>query len=134
MAKVGQIDKGTQCVWSGEESYLMQGATQVPVVHSVSFGYEDVDEWLDVALGKKAGHIYGRNTNPTVHAFEEKVRQLEGAEAATSAATAAATNAPRPPGLLRPLQPVARAPFHRPQADAAFGTDLGAAQATIRRP
>jgi cystathionine gamma-synthase len=87
MAEVKRIEKGTQCVWSGEESYLMQGATQVPVVHSVSFGYENVDEWLDVALGKKRGHIYGRNTNPTVDAFEEKVRQLEEAEAATSAAT-----------------------------------------------
>lgn len=65
----------------------MQGATQVPVVHSVSFGYHDMEEWLAVALGQKAGHIYGRNTNPTVDAFEEKVRQLEGAEAATSAAT-----------------------------------------------
>ena len=78
---------GTQCIWAGEESYLLQGATQVPVVHSVSFGYRDLDEWLAVALGEKEGHIYGRNTNPTVHAFEEKVRQLEGAEAATSAAT-----------------------------------------------
>lgn len=78
---------GTQCIWAGEESYLMQGATQVPVVHSVSFGYRDLDEWLAVALGEKKGHIYGRNTNPTVHAFEEKVRHLEGAEAATSAAT-----------------------------------------------
>ena len=81
------IRQGTQCVWSGEEEYLMQGATQVPVVHSVSFGYRDVDEWLAVALGQQPGHIYGRNTNPTVHAFEEKVRLLEGAEAATSAAT-----------------------------------------------
>ncbi|MCB8959159.1 MAG: cystathionine gamma-synthase family protein [Ardenticatenales bacterium] len=81
------IQKGTQCVWSGEEEYLLQGATQVPVVHSVSFGYHDLDEWLDVALGHKPGHIYGRNTNPTVAAFEAKVRQLEGAEAATSAAT-----------------------------------------------
>ncbi|MCB9431416.1 MAG: cystathionine gamma-synthase family protein [Ardenticatenaceae bacterium] len=78
---------GTQCIWAGEESYLLQGATQVPVVHSVSFGYRDLDDWLAVALGEKEGHIYGRNTNPTVHAFEEKVRQLEGAEAATSAAT-----------------------------------------------
>ncbi|GAB4540010.1 MAG: methionine gamma-lyase [Anaerolineae bacterium] len=78
---------GTLAVWAGEEEYLMQGATQVPVVHSVSFGYRDVDEWLQVALGQKAGHIYGRNTNPTVQVFEEKVRQLEGAEAATSAAT-----------------------------------------------
>jgi len=78
---------GTQCVWAGEEDYLLQGATQVPVVHSVSFGYRDVDEWLQVALGQKPGHIYGRNTNPTVDAFEDKIRQLEGAEAATSAST-----------------------------------------------
>ncbi len=78
---------GTQCVWSGEEGPLTHGATQVPVVHSVSFGYPDVDEWLDVALGRKSGHIYGRNTNPTVEVFEEKVRLLEGAESATSAST-----------------------------------------------
>jgi cystathionine gamma-synthase len=81
------MQMGTQCVWSGEETSLMQRATQVPVVHSVSFGYRDVDEWMDVALGKAEGHIYGRNTNPTVDAFEEKLRQLEGAEAATSAST-----------------------------------------------
>jgi cystathionine gamma-synthase len=79
--------KGTQSVWAGEEEYLMQRATQVPVVHSVSFGYEDIDTWYDVALGKKDGHIYGRNTNPTVEVFEEKVRLLEGAEAATSFST-----------------------------------------------
>ncbi len=78
---------GTLSVWAGEEDHLWQGATQVPVVHSVSFGYEDVDHWLRVALGQEEGHIYGRNTNPTVHVFEEKVRILEGAEAATSAAT-----------------------------------------------
>ncbi|MGB1286058.1 MAG: cystathionine gamma-synthase family protein [Aggregatilineales bacterium] len=81
------IQAGTQCVWAGEEQYLMQGATQVPVVHSVSFGYDDMDEWLAVARGEKSGHIYSRNTNPTVDAFEDKVRQLEGADAATSAST-----------------------------------------------
>jgi len=81
------LNLGTMCVWAGEEEYLMQGATQVPIVHSVAFGYKDVDEWLQVALGRKSGHIYGRNTNPTVDVFEEKVRRLEGAEAATSAAT-----------------------------------------------
>lgn len=78
---------GTLAVWAGEGEYLLQGATQVPVVHSVAFGYRDVDEWLAVALGERVGHIYGRNTNPTVHVFEEKVRALEDAEAATSAAT-----------------------------------------------
>ncbi len=66
------IHTGTQAVWGGEEKSWMQGATQVPVVHSVSFGYRDMDEWLQVANGEKPGHIYGRNTNPTVQAFEEK--------------------------------------------------------------
>ena len=66
---------------------MWEQATQVPVVHSVSFGYADVDDWLDVARGHEPGHIYSRNTNPTVRAFEEKVRCLENAEAATSFAS-----------------------------------------------
>jgi cystathionine gamma-synthase len=78
----------TVAVWAGEESKDgWQGSTQVPVVHSVSFGYKDLDNWYDVALGEEAGYIYSRNTNPTVDAFEEKLRQLEGAEAATSFST-----------------------------------------------
>ena len=77
----------TQAVWAGEETYLAEHATQVPIFQTISFGYPDVDQWLEVALGKAPGHIYSRNTNPTVHAFEEKVRILEGAEAATSFAT-----------------------------------------------
>lgn len=79
--------KGTCSVWAGEENYLMQHATQVPVVHSVSFGYKDVVHWQQVAAGERKGHIYGRNTNPTVEVFENKVRALEGARACTSAAT-----------------------------------------------
>ena len=77
----------TRAVWAGEEKVPDGGPTQVPVVHSVSFGYPSVEAWQEVALGRKAGHIYSRNTNPTVQAFEEKVRQLEDAEAATSFAT-----------------------------------------------
>ncbi|MGB0386199.1 MAG: cystathionine gamma-synthase family protein [Ardenticatenaceae bacterium] len=78
---------GTLAIWAGEEGELWERATQVPVVHSVSFGYQDLDVWQAVALGQEPGHIYGRNTNPTVAAFEEKVRQLEGAEAVTSFST-----------------------------------------------
>ncbi len=78
----------TLAVWGGEQGGdFWQRATQVPVAHSVAFGYPDVEAWLDVALGRAPGHIYGRNTNPTVAVFEEKLRQLEGAEAATSFAT-----------------------------------------------
>jgi cystathionine gamma-synthase len=56
-------------------------------VQSIAFGHDDLDEWRAVALGQKPGHIYSRNTNPTVAVLEEKVRILEGAEAATSFAS-----------------------------------------------
>ena len=78
----------TLAVWGGElDKSFWERATQLPLVQSASFGYRDLDGWLDVALGRAAGHIYSRNTNPTVAVFEEKVRLLEGAEAATSFAT-----------------------------------------------
>ncbi len=86
-ASVNKISAATLSVWGGEEESLVQGATQVPVVYSAAYGYPDVDTWLDVALGRRPGHIYSRNTNPTVQAFETKVRLLEGARAATSFAT-----------------------------------------------
>jgi cystathionine gamma-synthase len=57
------------------------------VVYSAAYEYPDVDTWLEVILGLRAGHVYSRNTNPTVQAFETKVRLLEGAPAATSFAT-----------------------------------------------
>jgi cystathionine gamma-synthase len=75
---------GTRAVWSGEQGERWAGATQVSVALSVSFGYKTIEDWLDVALGRRAGHIYSRNTNPTVAAFEDKIKDLEGAEAATS--------------------------------------------------
>lgn len=97
-----QPKAGTLSVWGGEDEYLLQGATQVPVVHSVSFGYDNVDDWLAVARGEQPGHIYSRNTNPTVHVFEEKVRLLESAEAATSFATGMAAISNTLYALLKP--------------------------------
>jgi cystathionine gamma-synthase len=85
-AKV-HAELGTRAVWAGERGARWERATQVPVALGVSFGYDRVEEWLEVAQGRAAGHIYSRNTNPTVAAFEEKMRDLEGAEAATSFAS-----------------------------------------------
>lgn len=79
--------KGTQAVWGGEGDANTKGAATTPVVSSVAFSYNDLDTWHDVSLGKAEGYIYSRNTNPTVAALEEKIRVLEGAEAATAFAT-----------------------------------------------
>ena len=80
-----EIGKSTISIWGGEQEHeLYERSTQVPVVHSVSFAYKDIDTWHKVALGEVEGHIYSRNTNPTVRAFEDKVKELENSEAATS--------------------------------------------------
>lgn len=95
--------KATIAIWGGEQQHdLFERATQVPVVHSVSFGYQDIDTWQAVALEREPGHIYSRNTNPTVRAFEEKIRDLEGAQAATSFSSGMAAISGTFFSLLRP--------------------------------
>src|SRR5687767_7059765 len=82
------MEASTIAVWGGEDaSHRLGHSTQVAIVPGVAFGYDDLEEWRDVALGRAPGHIYSRNSNPTVAAFEGKVRELEGAEAATSFST-----------------------------------------------
>lgn len=98
-----KISRNTLAVWGGEmgvESW--QRATQIPVVHSIGFGYSDLDEWQSVAQHMAEGHIYSRNTNPTVRAFEEKVRQLESAEAAIGFASGMAAISDTLFALLKP--------------------------------
>jgi len=77
----------TQCVWGGEPAHGPEGTTVTPVFHGVTYAYDDLEAWRATALGERPGHIYSRNTNPSVAVFEEKVRALEGAAAATAFAT-----------------------------------------------
>ncbi|GAO44772.1 cystathionine gamma-synthase family protein [Flavihumibacter petaseus] len=81
------LQPGTQAIWAGESDQHPNGAVTTPIVNSVAYAYNDLDHWHDVALGRKDGFIYSRNTNPTVAALEEKIRVMEGAAAATSFAT-----------------------------------------------
>jgi cystathionine gamma-synthase len=98
-----QAELPTLAVWAGETGHpAYERATQVPVVHSVSFGYDDIDTWHAVALEQAEGHIYSRNTNPTVRAFEEKIRDLERAESATSFSSGMAAISATFFALLRP--------------------------------
>lgn len=97
-----EVSEGTKAIWSGELDCFQDHASQMPVVLSVAYGYEDLDEWYDVALGKKKGHIYSRNTNPTMELFEEKMRIIEKAEASTSFATGMAAISNTLFALLKP--------------------------------
>lgn len=83
--KSNSIGKSTLAVWGGEGFEKQYIAT--PIVRSVAFAYEDLQQWSDVSTGQAEGHIYSRNTNPTVAVLEEKIRLLEGGDMATSFAT-----------------------------------------------
>ncbi len=75
---------GTLSVWAGESEPFAEGSHTVPIFSSVTFAYKNIDEWNEVAKGIRDGHIYSRNTNPTIRVLEEKIRILEHAEAAVS--------------------------------------------------
>lgn len=56
----------------------------VPLFQSIAYPYssaKEAQEIFDPESGVE-GFIYGRRNNPTVHIFEERMAQLEGAEAA----------------------------------------------------
>jgi cystathionine gamma-synthase len=94
--------QATDAVWAGEADQLSTGATVVPISLGVAHGYPDVESWQAVALGHAPGHIYARNTNPTVDAFEQKIRILEQADDATSFSTGMAAIGNTLFALLKP--------------------------------
>ncbi len=59
----------------------------MPIVSSATFTYSDLESWREVATGRAAGHIYSRNSNPTVAVLEAKMAALDGTERATAFST-----------------------------------------------
>lgn len=82
-----RLGASTRCVWGDQSGVAPEGVTVVPVFHGVTFAYDDLDEWAAVGRGDRPGHVYSRNTNPTVDDFESRMRLLENAEDATSFST-----------------------------------------------
>jgi O-acetylhomoserine (thiol)-lyase len=53
------------------------GALHKPIHTSVTYGYDDVQDLVDIFQNKKKGYAYSRQGNPTVTALEQKVTQME---------------------------------------------------------
>ncbi|MEI8297780.1 MAG: aminotransferase class I/II-fold pyridoxal phosphate-dependent enzyme [Pseudomonadota bacterium] len=77
----------TEAVWAAEEGPFPYGAATMPIVNSATFAYPDLDSWQAVALHQREGHIYSRNSNPTLAVLEAKIARLDGAEAGAGFAT-----------------------------------------------
>jgi cystathionine gamma-synthase len=81
------VSLDTLAVWAAESGPFPYGAAVVPIVQAATFAYEDLDTWQSVALGKRAGHIYSRNSNPTLDVLEKKIVALDGTESAAGFST-----------------------------------------------
>jgi methionine-gamma-lyase len=77
----------TACVHAGESRDPATGALDPPLVLSSAFGFESADEAAGAFRKENDAYIYGRWGNPTVEALEEKLRALEGTEAAAATAS-----------------------------------------------
>lgn len=77
----------TAAVWAAEKGPFPFQAAVMPIVSAATFAYPELSSWQAVATGKAPGHIYSRNTNPTVAVLEAKMAALDHTEAATAFAT-----------------------------------------------
>jgi cystathionine beta-lyase/cystathionine gamma-synthase len=69
----------TQVVHSGEKDKTQMGQpTTTPIYASATYTYESMDDIDKVFAGEKPGYIYTRYGNPTVAAFEDVIRTIEG--------------------------------------------------------
>lgn len=66
------------------------GSRAVPIYQTASYCFGDFDTAGNRFALKEGGNIYGRLTNPTQNAFEERIAKLEGGKAALALASGSA--------------------------------------------
>jgi O-acetylhomoserine (thiol)-lyase len=75
------VKKGltTAILHADRQAEIEHGAVHKPMHTAVAFGYRTAKELAAVFQGEKAGHVYGRQGNPTSQALEAKVSLMEDA-------------------------------------------------------
>jgi cystathionine gamma-synthase len=96
----------TQSVWAAERGPFPYDAAVVPVVSTATFAYPSLASWEEVALQRRSGHIYSRNTNPTVSVLENKMAILDQADGALAFSSGMAAINAALFGLLKPADRV----------------------------
>ena len=63
------------------------GALHKPIHTAVTYGYDDVQDLVDIFQNKKKGYAYSRQGNPTVTALEHKVTNMENGKSTIAFST-----------------------------------------------
>lgn len=72
----------TQILHQGDTPEQYHGAVNPPVFHASLFGYRTYQEFVEAYVDIDHRPVYSRRFNPTVHVLEQKIADLEQAEAA----------------------------------------------------
>jgi methionine-gamma-lyase len=83
----GQARFATRAVRSGQSPDEATGAHATPIYQTSTFVLGSVERGSQLFDGLLLGDVYSRVGNPTVHAAEEKLASLEGAEASVAFAS-----------------------------------------------
>ena len=88
------MKKQTQAIHTRFQSRDAYGSLSMPVYHTAAYEFDNATEMADAFCGRIDAPDYSRVTNPTVIYFENKVKQLTGAEGvvAVSSGMAAISN------------------------------------------
>ncbi len=92
----------TRAVHAGQSPDPAHGAIATPIHQTTAFGYGTLEQGADIFAGKAKGYRYSRFANPTVHALEAKMANLEGAAAAVALSSGTAATSAIVLGLLKP--------------------------------
>ncbi len=77
----------TRAIHSGYDAQTHQGALVPPVYMTSTFEFESVEQGAARFAGEQPGHFYSRISNPTQALLEERLADLEDAEAALATAS-----------------------------------------------
>ena len=81
------FDFATRAIHHGYDAQSSEGALNPPVYMTSTFTFETAEDGGAMFAGEKEGHFYSRISNPTLNHLEERIANLEGAEAGLCAAS-----------------------------------------------
>lgn len=91
----------TTAIHGGFDDDPETGATAVPIYQTASYAYASAGELADVFHGRAPGHVYSRISNPTTHALERRLAQMEDGLGAIATASGMGAISAVMLGLLR---------------------------------
>ena len=77
----------TRAIHYGYDATAYQGSLNPPVYLTSTFTFETAEAGGAMFAGEQDGHVYSRISNPTLDQLEERIANLEGAEAGLATAS-----------------------------------------------